>query len=92
MDVGVDRARAIARTEINRAENMGHIDGARQSGLKLMKQWDAHLDKRTSQVCKDLNGKKIPMNDKFKWRGQEFDAPPAHVNCRSVLIFIQEDA
>jgi len=91
MDIGRDRARMIARTEMNRAENMGHIDAARQSGLKLMKQWDAHLDTRTSSVCRDLDGVKIPLDAKFRWKGQEFDTPPAHPNCRSVLIFIQED-
>lgn len=90
MDVGRDRARMIARTEMNRAENMGHIDGARQSGLKLMKRWDSHLDKRTSAVCRDLDGVTIPLDAKFRWKGQEFDAPPAHPNCRSTVIFIQE--
>ena len=91
IDTSVDRARAIARTELNRAENMGHLDGARQSGLVLKKRWDAHLDNRTSPVCRALDGKTIPLNAKFKWEGQEFDAPPAHVQCRSTLLFIQED-
>jgi len=88
MDVSAERARMIARTEANRAENMGHIDGARQSDVKLMKKWDAHLDNRTSAVCNDLDGKIIPLDKKFKWNGQEFDAPPAHPNCRSTLLFV----
>ena len=91
MDVGEERARMIARTETNRAKNMGHLDGARQSGLDVVKRWDAHLDNRTSAVCKALNGKEVPLDDKFVYEGQEFDAPPAHVNCRSTLIFIQKD-
>jgi SPP1 gp7 family putative phage head morphogenesis protein len=91
MDVSVERAKMIARTESNRAENMGHVDGARQSGLKLMKRWDAHLDKRTSAVCSALDGKTIPLDQKFHYKDQEFDAPPAHPNCRSTVIFIQED-
>ncbi len=90
MDVAEDRARAIARTEMNRAQNMGHLDSARQSGLKLVKRWDAHLDKRTSEVCSFLDGKEVPMDAKFKWKDKEFDSPPAHVNCRSTLIFIQK--
>jgi len=90
-DMATDRARMIARTELNRAENVGHIDGARQSDLKLMKRWDAHLDKRTSAVCTDLDGQTIPLNSKFKWQGKEFDAPPAHPNCRSTLVFVQKD-
>jgi len=90
MDVGIERAKMIAVTEANRAENMGSLDGARQSGLKLMKQWDAHLDKKTSPVCAALNGKTIPLDDKFVYKGQEFEAPPAHPNCRSTLVYVHK--
>ncbi|MCK5612100.1 minor capsid protein [Candidatus Pacearchaeota archaeon] len=90
MDIAVDRATMIARTEMNRAENMGSLDAARQSGLTLMKEWDAHLDSRTSPVCRALDKKKIPLNEKFNYQGKEFDSPPAHPNCRSVLIYTQE--
>ena len=89
-DVSIERARTIARTETVRAQNMGHIDAARQTGLKLYKKWDAHLDSRTSKVCAYLDGKEIPIDDKFKWEDKEFDAPPAHPNCRSTLLFIQK--
>ena len=89
MDVAEVRASMIARTEYNRAQNQGHLDGARQSGLTLKKKWDAHLDKRTSTVCRDLDGQTIPLDSKFKWKGEVFDAPPAHPNCRSTLQFIQ---
>jgi SPP1 gp7 family putative phage head morphogenesis protein len=91
MEMTVDRARMIARTEMNRAANMGHIDGARESGLNLKKRWDAHLDNRTSPVCRALDGKTVGIDEKFVHNGEEFDAPPAHPNCRSTLIFIQED-
>lgn len=90
MDIGIERARMIARTEFNRASNMGHIDGARQSNLKLMKRWDAHLDNRTSAICNALDGKTIPLDKKFKYEGKEWDSPPSHPNCRSVLIFVEE--
>ena len=29
------------------------------------------------------------LDEKFKYQGKEFDAPPAHPNCRSTLRFIQ---
>jgi len=79
----------IARTEANRALNMGHIDSARQSGLKLHKEWVAAIDDRTSAICKDLNGKRLPLSEKFMYKGQPYDAPPAHPSCRSRLIFVQ---
>ena len=76
---------------MSRAQNMGHIDGARQSNLKLKKRWDAHLDNRTSEVCNHLDGQTIGLDEKFKHNGQEFDIPPAHPNCRSTLIFVEDD-
>lgn len=91
LDVTSERAKVIARTELNRAENIGHIDGARQSELKLLKRWDAHLDSRTSAICRALDGQTIPLDAKFKYDGKEFDAPPSHPQCRSTLIFVQKD-
>jgi len=84
---GKVRAEAIARTESNRAENLGSLEGWKQSGVKGKKEWVAELDAKTSAVCKALNGKQVGVNEKFSYQGKEFDAPPAHVNCRSTLIF-----
>ena len=88
------RATTIARTETVRAENMGSNLAAesatRDFGMKFKKKWDAHIDARTSQVCRDLNNTTVGMNEKFTWQGQEFDFPPAHPNCRSRVVYIQE--
>ena len=85
-----NRAKMIARTETNRAQNAGHLNAAKKSDVLKYKQWDAHIDNRTSQTCKDLDGKRIPINQKFHWQGEEFNAPPAHVNCRSTLLFFRD--
>ena len=92
MDIGMNRAKAIARTETNRAENMGSLDGWRQSGLDMEKEWLAVIDGRTSQICKALDGKKIGINDKFKYKGDVFDSPPSHVSCRSTLVYSVKEA
>lgn len=92
MDIGMNRAKAIARTETNRAENMGSLDGWRQSGLDIEKEWLAVIDGKTSQICKALDGKKIGINDKFKYKGDIFDSPPAHVSCRSTLVYSVKEA
>ncbi len=97
LDVGKDRAEAIARTEYNRAQNMGELDGWKQSGRKVMKEWDATLDKkpdgtwRTSEICRGLNGQRVLINEKFNYRGESFEAPPAHPNCRSGLNYYPMD-
>jgi len=90
-NIAEDRAITIARTEGNRAYNMGANQAARESGLKLKKKWDSHVDTRTSKVCKDLDGQIVDMNEKFKWEGKEFDFPPAHPNCRSRVLYIQDN-
>lgn len=90
MKVGKNRAEMIARTESNRAENMGSLDGYRQSGLKGTKEWVSTVDSKTSDVCKHLDGKKVPLDEKFIYKGEEFDSPPARPNCRSSIVFHPE--
>ena len=87
MGVGEVRAKAIARTESNRAENMGELDAWKQTGLPVTKTWKAVIDSKTSAICKALDGKTVGINEKFTVRGQEFESPPSHVNCRSLLEY-----
>ena len=97
MGVAEDRARVIARTEMNRAQNMGHLDSARQTGLDLRKFVSVHLDNRTSPICQRMNSKygtpkkAIPIDAKFidKTSGENFDAPPFHIQCRTTVLFTQ---
>lgn len=90
-DVGDARIKAIARTESNRALNQGRLEGAKQSGLSLKKKWVSHIDDRTSPVCKALDGKIVELDEKFVYQNKEFDTCPGHVNCRSRVVFVQED-
>jgi SPP1 gp7 family putative phage head morphogenesis protein len=91
IDVTKDRARLIARTESVRAYNLGRDWAARESGLKLVKEWDAHLDDRTSKVCQALHGERVGINEDFLYEGERYKAPPAHRNCRSRCNYIQVD-
>lgn len=88
-DVGDNRAEMIARTETNRAANFGRLHGYQKSGAKGKKVYSAHIDNRTSPLCKRLNGQEQPLDKPFKdpkgeWEGM---VPPAHVNCRSSWTF-----
>jgi len=81
----------IARTESNRIANLGSLNGFIRSGLKGKKEWISHLDDRTSDICKELDGKIVDLTDAFKLsNGSEFMIPPAHPNCRSTIAFIPE--
>ena len=90
-------AERIARTESNRAYNMGHKDAAVESGLKLKKMVDVQLDARTSPICRRMHNKygtpekAIPLNAKYidNKSGKEFDIPPFHPNCRTRSVYVQ---
>lgn len=91
-DLAEIRVKTIARTESNRAENIGNFLAAKKSGLKLKKKWIATMDNRTSNICKSLNEKITGMDQKFKdAKGNLHELPPAHPNCRSRVIYVQED-
>ncbi len=91
-DVNEVRAEAIARTEVNRAFNEGTLDGYKQSGLEGLKEWNTKWDHRTSEICKRLDKQRVPLDAKFKdpKTGDEYFNPPAHVNCRSRIVFHPE--
>lgn len=92
--VGTVRASMIARTEVNRAENHGKLQAYKSSGEKeLKKKWVSAHDERTSEICNHLDGQVVGMDEDFKdsHSGWEGPCPPAHINCRSTMIFIKED-
>jgi SPP1 gp7 family putative phage head morphogenesis protein len=84
-DVGKNRSEMIARSEVTRASNFGKLNAYKKAGEKGTKVWITHIDDRTSEICKRLDGQEVDINDNFKdsktgWEGQ---APPAHPRCRS---------
>jgi len=92
-DVGNNRVEMIARTESNRAANFGRLHGYQKSGQPGKKVYSAHIDDRTSALCKRLDGQETEMDEDFvdpkgEWKGP---VPPAHVNCRSSWVFISKD-
>ena len=99
MDTTIERAKMIQVTETNRAENMGHYQGAKESGLNIVKKWDAQPE-RTSRAgnkvpciqCESLDGQEVGIDDKFKdHKGREFFLPPTHPNCACRVIYVQKD-
>jgi HK97 family phage portal protein len=89
-DVHDSRAKAISVTEITRAENAGMNEAIKSSGVKGKKKWVSVIDNKTSPICKALNGTMVGINDKFEYKGEEYDYPPAHVQCRSKIVFVPE--
>jgi SPP1 gp7 family putative phage head morphogenesis protein len=92
-DKGENRAEMIARTETNRAENQGLYQAFKSTGEAFVKRWIAAKDDRTSPICMRLHGQTVGLNDNFKDKqaGWEGPVPPAHVNCRSTVVYISKD-
>ncbi len=85
-------AERIARTETNRFVNQGKLQGYIDSGLDGKKQWDTHLDDKTSPICKRLDGQKVDLSVNFvdPKTKKTYPAPPSHPNCRSSIRFIMD--
>ena len=90
-DVGQNRAEMIARTETNRAENQGKLLAMKESGVEMQKKWISAEDERTSNLCKHLDGQIKELDDDFHYADWTGQAPPAHVMCRSTIIFIEKE-
>ena len=78
-------AMRIARTNLNAAYNDAHRM-AYDSNPEIFSgyRWDATFDNRTSSICASLHGTFYPL-------GSKPPGPPAHWNCRSVLIGVFTD-
>lgn len=87
-----DRAALIANSEIRRAHSQGALIGYEQAaanGVKVMKAWSTSGD-NPCQDCQDNEDEgSIPLGQDFQ---SGDDAPPAHPNCRCVIVPVVLDA
>jgi SPP1 gp7 family putative phage head morphogenesis protein len=82
------RLETVVRTNVTDAYNRGRLVEGREAGELLVGfQYSAVLDDRTTEICRELDGKVFrpgdPALDQVK--------PPNHFNCRSVLVPITID-
>jgi len=84
-----ERALMIARTEIIRANNEGHMIAFRESGVVQMKEWSTAEDGDVCDICTENEEQgPIPLDDVFL---SGDDAAPAHPNCRCVIVAVIAD-
>jgi len=91
------RSETIARTETIRASNLGSLEGARQSGLPLRKEWIATRDGRERDGHAAADGQIVDLDEPFIVGGEQlmYPADPAGsagnvINCRCTLGFVVE--
>lgn len=81
------QAERLVRTETNYAMNQAHLKGYKDSGVVEKYEFLAAHDKRTSKLCRDLDGEMFELSKAVV--GENY--PPVHCNCRSTVIPVLED-
>ena len=81
------QAERLVRTETNYAMNQAHLKGYKDSGVVEKYEFLAAHDKRTSKLCRDLDGEMFELSKAVV--GENY--PPLHPNCRSTVIPVLED-
>lgn len=92
-----DKAKAmrIVRTEAHRISEEGKFHSAQyaeENGIIIKKEWLCSMDERARSTHKDLDGKKIPLEDEFKTPNGTalypggFGVAREDINCRCTLL------
>lgn len=80
---GFYEADRLARTELTYIQNQAIIDKYKEAGIEKY-EFLAEIDDRTSEVCKEHNGKVYLVKDAVV--GENY--PPLHPNCRSTVLAV----
>lgn len=94
MSVSRRNATTVMRTATTHVSNAARAEvwSANRGVVKALR-WTATLDGRTSAVCRSRDGALTPLGDEPLPKGTDLlrppDArPPAHMNCRSVMVAV----
>jgi len=82
LDINKRNAERLIRTEVNHISNESSMDAYKNSGVVEQYEILATLDSRTSEICRDLDGKKFKLGEKKV----SVNFPPFHPNCRTTTI------
>lgn len=99
----LNRARVIARTEIISASNLGSLQGAKDTGIPLKKEWLSTQDNRTRSFEKGdefdhvvVDGQSVLLDGLFNINGQAMQFPGDFtngasagntINCRCTQVY-----
>ncbi len=83
------RIETIFRTNVQRAYSAGRYEQITDPDVATSRpywMYDAIVDDRTTEFCRETNGLVMPANDP-RWEGR---IPPTHFNCRAGLRSLRE--
>lgn len=64
-EFSMKRATVVSRTEIISSSNAGTLQGYKESGVVIGKEWDSHEDERTRKHHLEANGQRVKIDDPF---------------------------
>ncbi|MFA5638817.1 MAG: minor capsid protein, partial [Anaerovoracaceae bacterium] len=87
MQTSYYNAQRLIRTELNYISNKGSMKAYKESEVVEKYQYLATLDNRTSDICRELDGKMFELKE----AKVGVNLPPLHPHCRSTTIPYFED-
>ncbi|MEG0371604.1 MAG: minor capsid protein [Clostridium sp.] len=88
LNVANNRARTLVNTESANIVSKATFDGYKASGVVKEYEVLATLDLKTSEICRDMDGKVFKVTEKQIG----LNAPPFHCNCRTTTVAYFDDA
>lgn len=85
IDVSYSNAKRLVRTETGYAFEQATLDSYAECGIEKYR-FMATLDNKTSEICRNLDGKEFYVKDAVP--GVNY--PPMHPNCRSTTVAVHE--
>lgn len=82
LDVSYSNAVRLARTEMNHISNQATMDAYKDSKVLEKYEYLATLDSRTSDICREMDGKVFKLSQ----AQTGVNLPPLHPYCRSTTI------
>lgn len=82
LDVSYSSAVRLARTEMNHISNQATMDAYKDSKVLDKYEYLATLDSRTSDICREMDGKVFNLSQ----AQTGVNLPPLHPHCRSTTI------
>lgn len=82
LNVDYHKAVRLARTEMNHISNTATIESYKKSNVVKKYEYLATLDNRTSQICRELDGRIFEVDQ----AQTGINLPPMHPHCRSTTV------
>jgi SPP1 gp7 family putative phage head morphogenesis protein len=82
LNVSYSNAQRLIRTEINYISNKGSLQAYKDTGIVEKYRYLATLDSRTSDICRELDGKVFEIKE----AKVGVNLPPLHPYCRSTTV------